>query len=62
MTDDDVSYFHPEDELLLENGEHVSFPFANQSSSEEGNVKTSGLLLLIERSKFERQLDRWREF
>ena len=31
----------------------MSFPFTTQSASDESNLKTSGLLLLIEKSEFE---------
>jgi len=30
----------------------VSFPFSSQASSEENNLNTSGLLLLLEKAEF----------
>jgi hypothetical protein len=53
MLDDEVQYFHPEDELFSRNAADLSFPFTTQSASDESNLKTYGLLLLIGKSEFE---------
>lgn len=34
-------------------GEHLSFPFTNQPTAEDQGLKTVGLLILLEHSKFE---------
>lgn len=48
-----MEYFHPEDELFSRNGKHMSFPFTTPPATEESNLKTSGLLLLMRKSEFE---------
>ena len=53
MSDEETQYFHAEDEVFLKSAEHVEFQFLSPGALEEQNLKTSGLLMLIERSKFE---------
>jgi hypothetical protein len=48
---EEVQYFHPEDELFLQSAEKVSFSYTSEASLEDENLKTSGLLLLIENSQ-----------
>jgi hypothetical protein len=50
---EEVQYFHPEDELFLKSAEKTSFSYSSEASLEDENLKTSGLLLLIEKSQFE---------
>jgi hypothetical protein len=53
MTEEEKEYFHPEDQLFMEVGEHLPFRFTYQASAEDPGLRTSGLLVLVERSKFE---------
>jgi hypothetical protein len=57
-----VEYFHPEDEVFLRDATHVSFPFVTQPASEESSLKTSAMLLLIEKSKFEAAIGQMEAF
>jgi len=37
----------------MDAGEHHSFDFTNQVSAEDQGLRTTGLLILVEKSKFE---------
>lgn len=62
MSDEGQQYYHPEDELFLQSATNVSYPFTNGDASDESNIKTFGLLLLIERSQFEGAIAHMEEF
>jgi hypothetical protein len=55
-------YFHPEDELFSENAETVSYSFGGKDPSEDQDLKTSGLLMLLPRSEFESSIARMEGF
>lgn len=46
-------YFHPEDQLFANAGEVHSFNFINQVSAQDQGLRTSGLLILVQRAEFE---------
>lgn len=48
-----MQYFHPEDELFSRNSRHVTFPFTGGEKMEDGDLKTFGLLALLDRTEFE---------
>ena len=47
-------YFHPEDELFMKTANYISYPYTNHAEPEESKLKTSGLLILMENSEFEK--------
>jgi hypothetical protein len=51
MNEEEIAYFHPEDELFARDALTVSIPFTNKESG-ESELKMSLLLMLVEKAAF----------
>jgi hypothetical protein len=60
--DEDIQYFHPEDELFLKDANHSSFSFTSSMETDEPSFKTAGLLIVMERTQLETSVQELESF